>query len=86
MTASRPSPFQLIRIKSNGSESCPICGKSDGSDNFSMLVMHCVNDHRFELIHVGQESEFVFGELMQGTVAVLAFPANTMRSNSSANS
>ncbi|HCG7114924.1 TPA: hypothetical protein NJ328_003818 [Vibrio parahaemolyticus] len=66
---------KTFKLSSCISESCPEpdCSFFCDSDEFAKSIDHLVNEHKYKLVHVGQETtRDDVGENWQMTVAILA--------------
>lgn len=65
---------EVVYVSSNISHHCEYCDRREfiGGENFTDSINHYIQNHGFELIHVGQESVMGSdGKQYQTTVAIL---------------
>ena len=63
----------VVHISTNLSGTCEHCSKSIGGSltDIGESINHYIQEHGYQLLHVGQETDQYAGELWHHTVAVL---------------
>jgi hypothetical protein len=64
---------RVVHLSTNIGKGCDHCSESTGLDKFAGSVNHYIQAHGYELIHVGEETEYSNDgrSLWHSTIAVL---------------
>jgi len=64
----------VVHISTGISTGCKHCRTPIGGDRFAEAINHYIQEHRYRLLHVGQQTEDGSEGPYQTTVAVLGVP------------